>query len=53
MLSGLGQLVVVDGVDVVEQGVVEIIHHGGVDDGQAQLLGVQDLDALRVGPQEP
>ena len=52
MLAGLRQGVVVDGVDVVEEGVVEVIHHRRIDDRKAQFLGVQHLDALAVGAQE-
>ena len=53
MLPCLRQGGVIDGIDVVEQGVVEVVHHRGVDGGQAQLLGVQHLEALGILLQEP
>ena len=31
---------------------VEVVHDSGIDDRQAQLLGVQHLDALCIGVQE-
>ena len=32
MLAGLSEGVIVDGIDIVEQRVVEVVHDSGIDD---------------------